>query len=82
MIGAVHAVAAEISVVIGIPAILLESVVTLAVSVTRPSGGMRLMACRPVGGSNHNIGMAGKCTVWSSVDFSSTFPEISQSDVF
>ena len=38
MMGAVHAVAAAISVVISVPAILLEGVVTLVVSVARPTG--------------------------------------------
>ena len=79
---AVHAVVAVISVVISVPAILLEGVITLAVSVARPTGGVTLMACGPVGGGDHNTGRAGMCTVWSSVDCcSSTFPEISHSDV-
>ena len=44
MMGAVHAVAAAVSVVISVPAILLEGVVTLVVSVARPTGGVTLMA--------------------------------------
>ena len=83
MMGGVHAVAAAVSVVIGVPAILLEGVVTLTVSVARSTGSVTLMAHGPVSGSDHNMGTAGMCTVWSSVDCcSSTFPAISQSDVF
>ena len=77
--GAVHAVAAAISRVISVPAILLECIITLAVSVASPTGGLTLMAHGPVHGSDHNTGTAGMCTVWSSVDCcSSTFPAISQ----
>ena len=76
-------VAAAISVVIGVPATLLEGVVTLAVSVARPTGGVILMAHGTVGGGDHNMGTAGMCTVWSSLVFCSlTFSALSQSDVF
>ena len=63
MTGAVHAVAAAVSVVIGVPAILLEGVVMLAISVAKPTGSVTLMACAPVGGSDCNTGIAGMCTV-------------------
>ena len=63
MMGAVHAVTAAISVVISVPAILLEGVITLVVSVAKPTGGVTLIACRPVGGGDHNMGTAGMCTV-------------------
>ena len=83
MMGTVYAVVTAISVVIGVHAILLEGVIMLAVSVARPTGGVTLIACRPVGGSDCNMDTAGMCTVWSSVDCCSlTFPAISQSDVF
>ena len=39
MTGAVHAAAAVMSVVISVPAILLEGVITLVVSVAKPTGG-------------------------------------------
>ena len=61
---------------ISVPAISLEGFITLAVSVARSTGGVTLMACGPVGGSDRNMGKAAMCTVWSSVDCcSSTFPE-------
>ena len=83
MMGAVHAVAAAISVVISVPAILLEGIVMLVVLVARPTEGVTLMAHGPVSDGDHNMGTAGMCTVWSSVDCSSlTFPTTSQSDVF
>ena len=78
--GEIHAVAAVVSVLIGVPAISLEGVITLVVSVARPTRGVTLMACVPVAGTDHNTGTAGMCTVWSSVDCCSlTFPEMSES---
>ena len=70
MTGAVHAAAAVMSVVISVPAILLEGVITLVVSVAKSGG-------------DHNTGTAGMCTGWSSEDCcSSTFPAVSQGDTF